>query len=84
MTSCEQCRRTELTPWGRLREDLLGVLGLDAGAGARRTTIALQHHARMIAVAYGAPAKTAYDRHRDEYERTGDPVELTRMLRHVK
>jgi len=30
----------------------------------------------------GAPA-THYERHRDEYARTGDPLEMERMLRQV-
>ena len=80
-TRCEQCRRAELTPWERLREDLLAVLGL---GGPRTLDRAMRHFGSYAYIAAGLPVPTDYDRHRAEYERTGDPLELTRMLRHVK
>jgi hypothetical protein len=42
----------------------------------------------LISAALGggtsAPPVTHYDRHRDEYARTGDQIELQRMLRQVR
>ena len=38
----------------------------------------------MLSVMMGGKAKTWYDRHKEEFEKTGDELELERMLRHVK
>ncbi|MFJ6530865.1 hypothetical protein ACIQMZ_37165 [Streptomyces longwoodensis] len=74
-TFCESCRRAEMTRWERLREDVLTALrGPDAARFVRL------HGATLYAAYIG---RTPYDRHRQEYERTGDPIELERMLRHV-
>ncbi|NUR38795.1 MAG: hypothetical protein HOV73_01745 [Streptomyces sp.] len=81
MIQCEVCRRAELPRFQRLKEDALNLfLG---PTPAQR----IMHSAHVFSVyraaLAGAPA-TPYDRHREEYVRTGDPIELERMLRHVK
>lgn len=74
MISCETCRRAELTPWQRLKEDArYVVLGPPPGAFLRN------YAATLVGL-----RSTAYDRHREEYVSTGDERELARMLRHVE
>lgn len=75
MTFCEECRRAELTPWQRIREDLW-----DAVHGGSSALRFVRAYGATLSAAMG---RTAYDRHRDEYVRTGDERELRRMLRHV-
>ena len=81
MIRCELCRRAELTPLQRLKEDALNLfLG---PTPAQRLQHAMERAgATMLRAAMGAPA-TAYERHREEFVRTGEPEELQRMLRHV-
>lgn len=81
MNECEACRWAEMTSRQRFRARLReAVFGRDP-----RDTIAHMGHqyANMARVMAGAPRVTAYDRHRQRFEQTGDPVELERMLRHV-
>lgn len=73
-SSCETCRRAELAPLQRLREDLARAVGLTS------TETVL----RAQASAWTAYRTGWYARHREEYVRTGDPLELARMLRHVQ
>jgi hypothetical protein len=40
--------------------------------------------AAIMLAAMGGKVATHYERHRDEFARTGDPVELDRMLRQVE
>lgn len=81
MVTCELCRRAELTPRQRLRENVMALVGL----GRRPTIFDVMGHASegMLRAAMGG-AVTTYDRHRDAYVRTGDLAELQRMLRHVQ
>lgn len=81
MVTCELCRRAELTPRQRLRENVLALIGL-----GRRPTIydIMRHSSQGMMLAAMGGAVTTYDRHRDAYVRTGDPAELQRMLRHVQ
>ena len=83
MTSCETCRRHELTTIERIREDLRAAIKLFI---PRRTSAAdiLQGFPSLTRAAMGRETLTHYDRHKIAYERDGDPLELTRMLRHVK
>jgi hypothetical protein len=70
MVNCELCRRAELTRWSRLIEVFTGPPGGPlAGFGD------------MLRFMVSGP--TLYERHREEYVRTGDAQELTRMERHV-
>lgn len=72
-TNCELCWQAE-APWlARMRR----ALGMNAGPGNPFGI------GSVIAAMLGAPASW-YDRHRAEWIRTGDPLELERMTRHVK
>ena len=74
MVPCEPCRRAELTAGQRFAENLLTLVGFEPAARVWwRACAPLRELGR-----------TQYERHRAEYERTGDPMELERMLRHVK
>lgn len=81
MSDCMACRWSEMTPrerfFARLRE---AVFGPDP-----RDTIAHLGHAYagMARAMAGGSRITDYDRHRERFEKTGDPAELERMLRHV-
>jgi hypothetical protein len=78
-TECEQCRKVE-TPRAKriLREVRVAVLGLSPQEKQ-------QIVGRAYASAYRAMAGiTWYEKHKEEYARTGNPIELERMLRHVK
>jgi hypothetical protein len=81
MTSCESCRRFELTRWQRLREDVMSTLfrdgTADAIAASGRSTSA------MLGAATGRKQVSGYDFHRERYERTGSELERIRMLRHL-
>lgn len=78
VVACEDCRRAELSPWQRLREDLFSIIGLEHPA-ARWARITAPSRIMFA----GLTGRTAYDRHRDAYERTGNGREFQRMLRHV-
>lgn len=76
MVDCELCRRAEMTPFRRLREDLFG----------RRPSPGdlIRHSMELYRAALGAGGwATDYERHRDAWVETGDLAELGRMLRHV-
>lgn len=81
MSDCAACRWAEMTPRQRFRARLReAVLGPDP----RDTAAHMGHlYASMARALAGAPTVTDYDRHRQRFEQTGDPVELERMLRHV-
>jgi len=73
-TDCPVCWRAEASWKDRLIKAALDRLDPPSpfqGIGA------------MLAAAMGVPGATWYERHRDAYAETGDPAELTRMLRHV-
>lgn len=81
MIRCESCRRAELTPFQRAYEYALDlVIG---PTPAQRVQQVAEMGSAMMRVAMGG-AVTPYERHRDEFIRTGEPEELERMLRHVK
>jgi hypothetical protein len=71
---CESCRRAELTSAQRFVEDILAVVGIEHRASVWN---------RLMSPALALTGRTMYERHRADYERTGDPIELERMLRHV-
>lgn len=71
-----------MTPWQRrverVRYAIFGPTPLDHFT-------AQAHAAQSFVRAFtGAGPQTDYERHRDRFERTGDPAELERMLRHVQ
>lgn len=81
-TFCETCYRAEMTPWQRFRYDLRKNWGVPTAG----EIIADQTRwmARVLSIAAQEPPPSAYDRHRAEFERTGNEIELDRMLRHVE
>jgi hypothetical protein len=81
VTDCAVCRWAEMTRAQRLRSRLRRLVLPPSVAEVRA------HQAHAFAGVFrafaGVAARTPYDEHRERYARTGDPVELERMLRHV-
>lgn len=72
-TGCPSCYRAELTPWQRLRRDWFP-----------RPADVLADNGRWRAMVWGAYLGTTwYERHKSDFERTGETQHLDRMLRHV-
>lgn len=72
-SSCETCRRAELGTWGRAKEDAASIVFGPSPQALRASAFAPLH----------ALGGSWYERHKRAYIETGDPVHLTRMLRHV-
>lgn len=71
--NCPICYQAETTWLDRLRDK-------------RRSTVYQSASAMMsstLSAVMGAPAQSWYERHREDFVRTGDEVHLKRMLRHV-
>lgn len=73
-TRCEVCWRAEQDPFMR---------GLRTLFGRSHPVSAFAGISGVMSAALGRPVPTWYDRHREEWEQTGDRKHLARMLRHV-
>lgn len=81
MTRCEQCRRTELRWWERLREDWFPAR--ESPISAMASTVASTINA-LSGTDEWFEVLTPYELHYSAWIESGDPEELTRMLRHVQ
>lgn len=74
-TSCPTCWMAEASPFWR-GAMAVGLIGTDPYAAMTRSL------GLVASAVLGGPA-TWYDRHRLEFEQTGDELEMRRMLRHI-
>ncbi len=80
MVTCEECWRAETPLWRRVLRGLDDLVFPPSRVGRYA-----REHGLLLRAAMGVGGfPSAYDRHKAEYEHTGDPMELERMLRHIK
>lgn len=77
-TGCPACAKAEATYWQRIAGALLDLI--DRPSPAARM---IASYGRAMSAALGVRSPSWYEKHRDEWVRTGDDLELARMLRHV-
>lgn len=81
MVDCRECDRAELRAAGRVLGPLLVAV---YDWQERRNRSPLAGIGETFRAMLGGAEPSPYERHRDEYARTGDGRELARMLRHVR
>ena len=59
------------------------ALGLGPSRQTRHLQSMMSGMSGVMLAAIGGKPRTWYDRHREAYEASGDPAELTRKLRHI-
>lgn len=80
MTTCEICQAAEASITARWLGRVIDIVAPAPSPVARM----MAGYADLLAATVGAAPRSWYDKHREAYARTGNEIELTRMLRHVE
>lgn len=86
-SECDTCRRIEQSFWANLKEDLGTLRRRLLPTAGEMIGEAMQGQANLLQALAGRIdwwKVNPYVKHKQLFEKTGDPIELTRMLRHVK
>lgn len=81
-TECHDCMIAEMTPLQRMNYRVVNTF-YDIWNGTPHLDIASAYFGTAIHAMLGITPKTWYDKHRDNWIKTGDIRELERMLRHI-